>query len=74
MAVVLPALESSFNNPMTLQKVGFVLDLNLFFFLRFVCLFSVCEYIVAHIPEDAPEEGIQIPLQMVVNHYVIAGN
>jgi hypothetical protein len=43
-----------------------------FFFLRFIYLFYVCEYIVTVFSHT--RRGYQIPLQMVVSHHVVAGN
>ena len=48
-------------------------QLNLYFlFLRFIYLFYVYEYTIALFRHTRRE--LQIPLQMVESHHVIAGN
>jgi hypothetical protein len=42
------------------------------FFLRFIYLFYVCEYIVAVFRHTG--RGHRIPLQMVMSYHVVAGN
>ena len=61
---------------LTILKDVFILEpfevLVCFVFLRFIYLFHVCEYTVAVFRHT--RKGHQIPLQMVVSHYVVAGN